>query len=150
MTTASLSDQSGFSLWGALVGLAALGLAFTVAPPFLAEARAGYDTRRASDDIVDVLEEARRLAMTRARPVGVAIDERHRSVSVEGGSWRKLPGGIALAGPAPGRDGRAVVLFHPDGSSDGGQVVVSLPGHAVSLLVGKADGSIRRIEAGGR
>lgn len=150
MTAASVSAQSGFSVWGALVALAAVGLAFTVAPPYLAQARSGYDTRRASDEVADVLGEARRLAITRAHRVGVVVDERHRSVSVEGGSWVKLPAGVALAGPPTDRDGRALLLFHPDGSSDGGQVVVSMPGRAVSLMVDKADGRVRRVEAGRR
>lgn len=145
-----ISDESGFSLVGALVSLAVLGLAFIVAPPYLAQARSQYDTQRASDEVMDILAEARRLAMAQTRPVRVIVDSHNRSVSVEGGSWRKLPAGIALAGPAPGRDGRAVVMFHPDGSSNGGQLVVSMPGRAVSLLVDKADGRIRRIEAGGR
>lgn len=141
------ADESGFSVVGALVGLAVLGLAFIVAPPYLAQARSQYDTQRASDEVIDMLTEARGLAVARTRPVRVMIDARNRSVAVEGGSWRKLPAGIALAGPAPGRDGQAVVMFHPDGSSDGGQLVVSMPGRAVSLLVDRIDGRIRRIEA---
>jgi Tfp pilus assembly protein FimT len=144
------SDQSGFSLVGALVSLAILGLAFIVAPPYLAQARSQYDTQRASDDVGAILAEARNLAVARTQSVRVMVDERNRSISVEGGSWRKLPAGIALAGPPPGRDGQAVVMFRPDGSSEGGQLVVSMPGRAVSLLIDKADGRIRRIEAGGR
>lgn len=143
------SDQSGFSLVGPLAVLALVGLVFA-SSPFVAQAWGLYDTRRASDEVADSLAEARRLAILRASPVVVDVDARLRSVSVEGGSWRKLPAGIALSGPAPGRDGRARVTFHPDGSSDGGQVVVSVPGRAVSLLVDKVDGKVRRIEAGTR
>ena len=75
------------------------------------------------------------------------VDERNRTVAVEGGRWRKLPEGISLAGPAPGRDGQAVVVFNPDGSSGGGQLVVAVGGRAVSLVVDADTGRVRRIDA---
>lgn len=145
MTTIANTSEAGFSRLGTLVALAVLGLAATLAQPFLAQAMAGTDATRASDEIVEVLGEARRLAIGRARPVPVVVDEHNRSVSVEGGSWRKLPAGTALAGPAPDRDGRAMLVFNPDGSSSGGQVVVSARGSAVSLLLDADSGRVRRM-----
>lgn len=147
MTSTSVSDQSGFSLAGMLVVLAILAAGWVVASPYLAQARSALDTRRAADEVAAVLTEAGRLAVARTRPVRVTVDERNRTVAVEGGTWRKLAAGIALAGPAPGRDGSAAVTFLPDGTSTGGQVVVSVPGRAVSLVIEREGGRVRRVEA---
>lgn len=101
-----------------------------------------------ADDVALAMKEARSLAVARGQPVRVRVDETLRSVWVEGGSWRKLPDGVAMAGPPAGRDGQAGITFLPDGSSTGGQVVVSWRGHAVSVLVGRQDGRVRRVAAG--
>lgn len=139
--------EAGFSLLHALILLAGLGLVATIGQPFIVQAMARHEALRASDEVAAALGEARRLALGRTRAVRVVLDERNRSVSVEGGTWRKLPSGIALAGPKPDRDGRVVLLFHPDGSSDGGQVVIAGRDRAVSVLL-DSSGAVRRIEAG--
>lgn len=149
MTPALHESSAGFSLLDTLVAMVALSVAVTVAQPYLAQAMGRSAATRASDEVVEVFAEARQLAIGRARPVPVVVDERNRSVSIEGGSWRKLPVGIALAGPKPDRDGRAMLIFNPDGSSGGGQLVVSARDRAVSLLLDES-GQIRRIEAGAR
>lgn len=93
---------------------------------------------------MEALNEGRALAVGRARMVRVVVDESLRSISVEGGRWRKLPAGIALAGPRQG-----AIVFGPDGSSTGGQVVVSQNSRAVLVLVDQPTGRVRRIEAAG-
>ncbi len=124
-------------LAGSAVGVLPYGLSlFTRLMPHLA-----------SDDVAEAFKEARSLAMSRHASVLVLINEDQNAVVVEGGRWRKLPRGIALAGPAPERDGPGGILFHPDGSSSGGQVVVSSRGHAVSLVVDRGEGRVRRVEA---
>jgi len=129
----------------ALGMLAVTGIMVGLLPPYLNEAVARYQADSASDDVLDALGEARQLAAGRKRPVKVVVDERNRAVSVEGGSWRKLPDGIAIAGPENGS-----ILFRPDGSSSGGQVVLSRHGRAVSVLVDGPSGKVRRVLAGGR
>lgn len=146
----AMNAQAGFSLQDSLVVLVALAVGATLTQPYWTQGIARYDASRASDDIVEILAEARHLAIGRAQAVPVVVDERNRSVSVEGGSWRKLPTGVALAGPKPDRDGRAVLVFNPDGSSDGGQLVVASRSSAVSLLLDAQSGGVRRFEAGER
>jgi hypothetical protein len=125
--------------------VAMAGILIGVLPPYLNEAVARYQADSASDDLLAAFSEARALAASRKRPVNVVVDERNRAVSVEGGTWRKLPGGIAVAGPESGG-----ILFRPDGTSSGGQVVLSRRGLAVSVLVDGPSGKVRRVLARGR
>jgi hypothetical protein len=130
-------------------------LAIGLAGAFLGGAPAAWDaglTRfkagGASDDVISAMKEARAMALTRGQPVKVRVDEGLRSVWVEGGSWHKLPEGVSMAGPPRSRDGEGAITFLPDGSSSGGQVVVSWRGRAISVLVGSQDGRVRRVAAG--
>lgn len=123
---------------------AVAGIIIGVVPPYMDQALARYHARSAADDVVDALNEGRALAVGRARMVRVMVDEDLRSISVEGGRWRKLSSGIALSGPKQG-----AIVFRPDGSSSGGQVVVSQHSRAVLVLVDKPSGRVRRVEAAG-
>ncbi|MBC7908303.1 MAG: hypothetical protein H7Y60_16370 [Rhodospirillaceae bacterium] len=123
---------------------AVAGVMIGVLPPYMDQAVARYHARSAADDLVEALNEGRALAVGRARTVRVVVDEDLRSISVEGGRWRKLSSGIALSGPKQG-----AIIFRPDGSSTGGQVVVSQHSRAVSVLVDTATGRVRRVEAAG-
>ncbi|MBC7951988.1 MAG: hypothetical protein H7Z12_09265 [Rhodospirillaceae bacterium] len=120
------------------------GVVIGVVPPYMDQAMARYHARSAADDVVDALNEGRALAVGRTRMVRVVVDENLRSISVEGGRWRKLPSGIALAGPKQG-----TIIFRPDGSSTGGQVMVSQHSRAVLVLVDGPSGRVRRVEAAG-
>jgi general secretion pathway protein H len=120
------------------------GAMIGVLPPYMDQAMARYHARSAADDVVDALNEGRAMAVGRARMVRVVVDEDLRSISVEGGRWRKLSSGIALSGPKQG-----AIVFRPDGSSTGGQVVVSQHSRAVSILVDQPTGRVRWIEAAG-
>lgn len=128
-----------------LVGLtgAALGAGPAAVDATLVHFKAGS----AEDSVVAALREARALALTRGHPVRVLVDETMRSISVEGGHWRKLPDGVSLAGPKADRDGQGVIVFGADGSASGGQVVLSWRGRAVSVLVDGDSGRVRRVRA---
>ncbi|MBX9635671.1 MAG: hypothetical protein K2X44_11875 [Magnetospirillum sp.] len=132
-----------------LVMIALAGGMIGVLPPYMDQALARYQARSAADDVADALNEGRALAQGRNKVVRVVVDEELRSISVEGGRWRKLSSGIALAGPKPEANGRAAIIFRSDGSSSGGQVVVSRHGRAESVLVDTVSGRVRRIEAAG-
>lgn len=125
-----------------------IGAVLGAAPAAVDAAIARLKAGAAEDDVVAALREARALAVTRGQPVRVRVDEQMRSIWVEGGHWRKLPDGVSLAGPRADRDGQGVILFAPDGSSSGGQIVVSWRGRAVSVLVDGASGGVRRVRAG--
>lgn len=129
-----------------LIGLA--GAILGSGPTAVDTALVRLKTGAAEDDVAAALREARALALARGQPVRVQVDERLRSIWVEGGRWRRLPDGVSLAGPPADRDGRGMIVFAPDGSSSGGQIVVSWRDRAVSLLVDGASGRVRRVRAG--
>lgn len=129
-----------------MVGVA--GAVLGIAPMAVDAARTRLKAGAAEDDVVTALREARALALSRGQPVRVRVDEQMRSVWVEGGHWRKLPEGVSLAGPRADRDGQGVIVFAADGTSSGGQIVLSWRGRAVSVLVDGASGAVRRVRAG--
>lgn len=129
-----------------MVGIA--GAALGATPMAVDAALVRLKAGTAEDGVVAALREARALAVSRGKPVRVRVDEQMRSVWVEGGHWRKLPDGVSLAGPRADRDGQGIIVFAPDGSSSGGQIVVSWRGRAVSVLVDGASGGVRRVRAG--
>lgn len=130
-----------------LLMVAGVGAALGAAPVAVDAALVRLKTGAAEDDIVAALREARALALSRGHPVRVLVDERMRTISVEGGRWRKLPDGVTLAGPPANRGGQGVIAFAADGSSGGGQIVVGWRDWAVSVLVDGASGQVRRVRA---
>ncbi|MBI5165570.1 MAG: type II secretion system protein [Magnetospirillum sp.] len=139
--------DSGFTLLELLVVLAIVALLATLGPQWWQAARTGMAAEDAADSVAAAMGEAQRLAIGRGRPVRVYVDELQRSVEVEGGRYAKLPNGVVLAGPMRGPDGKGVIWFHPDGSSTGGQVVVSAPGNAWAVSVEMLTGRVRRVHA---
>lgn len=127
----------------ALVMVAGVGTA-VLAPPYVQGAVTRFKADLAAEEVVEALAEARDLAARREQPVRVFIDERQRAVAVEGGRWRKLADGVTLGGPRRGPDGRAAILFLPDGTSSGGQVVLSTRESAWALSVDQATGQVRK------
>lgn len=130
-----------------LLLVAGMGAALGAVPAAVDAALVRLKTGAAEDDIVAALHEARALALSRRQPVRVLVDERMRSISVEGGRWRKVPDGVTLAGPPANRGGQGVIVFAADGSSSGGQIVVGWRDRAVSVLVDGASGHVRRVRA---
>lgn len=130
------------------IAVAVAGAALGLGPSAVDATLVHFKTGTAEQDVVAALREARSLAVSRGRSVRVRVDERMRSVWVEGGRWRKLPDGVSLAGPPADGDGQGVIVFAPDGSSSGGQIVVSWRDRAVSVLVDGSSGGVRRVQAG--
>lgn len=125
----------------------AIGAALGAAPMAVDAALVRLKAGAAEDDVVAALREARALAVSRGKSVRVRVDEQMRSIWVEGGHWRRLPDGVSLAGPRADRDGQGAIIFGPDGTSSGGQIVVSWRGRAVSVLVDGTSGGVRRVRA---
>ncbi len=140
--------RGGVTLLELLLAVAALTLLVTVALPWAGRAMIGLRAARAADTVADALTEARRLAMVDRRVVRVLVDETGASLDVEGGDIRRLPPGVRLSGPPAGEDGLGRIVFYPDGSSDGGQLVVATADIAWALSVEPRDGRIRRVYAG--
>lgn len=144
----SARAAAGFTLLELLVVLVVIGLLAAVAPPYVQGALARRHAEQASDAVADALAEARAIALSRNRVVRVTVDAAARTVDVDGGHWRKLPEAVTLSLSPPPQDGRWIIVFHPDGSSSGGQVLVSSDGRAWSLVVEELTGKVRRLHAG--
>ena len=142
--------EGGFTLLELLVVVAVVALLVTVVVPWFAGALNRLQADEAADDIVAAMTEARDLAAGRHRTVKVMVDEKAGTIEVEGGRYRSLPAGVALSGPPSGYDGKGIILFHPDGTSDGGQVVASRGDVAWAVSVELLTGQIRRVYAGAR
>ncbi len=132
---------------GRWLAVGILGGALGAAPAVVDAALVRLKAGAAEDSVVAALHEARALAQSRGRPVRVIVDERMRTIAVEGGTWRRLPDGVSLAGPRPDRDGQGIIIFAADGSSSGGQVVVWWRDQAASVLVDALSGGVRRVRA---
>ncbi len=133
--------RNGFTLLELLVVLTVVGLLAALAPPYLGKALLHFRAEGVADDLSVVLMQAHDLAMARNRIVRVAIDETRRNWRVDGRYSDRLPDGVAIAGP------QADILFYPDGSSTGGQVVVSAGNEAWSVAVELLTGGVRRRHA---
>ncbi|MEW5726267.1 MAG: GspH/FimT family pseudopilin [Pseudomonadota bacterium] len=142
------ADTRGFTLLELLVVLVVIGLLAVVAPPYVQGALSRMEAERASDAVAAAMAEARGIAMERNRVVRVSVDTGGGGIDVEGGRWRKLPDEVTLSLSPPPRDGRWVIVFHPDGGSSGGRVLVSAQGRAWALVVESLTGRVRVSHAG--
>jgi hypothetical protein len=142
--------DDGLTLLDLLVMLAAGALMMVVVVPWSAGAMSRMRADSAADQVVDAIAEARALAIHLNKTVPVIVDDVADSLEVQGGRFRRLPGSVRMAGPPAGRDGKGVILFHGDGSCDGGQVVVASGDTAWAVAVESQTGRVRRIHAAAR
>jgi general secretion pathway protein H len=136
-------QRSGLGLTGMVVVAALLA----TAPPYLGKALVRLRAESAADDIAQALAEARSLAISLNREVQVTFDERDSTWQLDG-SPAKLPAGVVIAAPRRDHDGQSAITFYPDGSSTGGQVVVSARHRAWMVGVDLRTGTVRRRHAG--
>lgn len=139
--------DDGFSRLDLLAVVAALALLAVLVPPYAEAALTRWRAEQAADEIAHGLALARDEAIRHNRPVPVVFDERGRVWGIGEESDRKLPSGVVLAGPRRDRDGQAAIVFQPDGSSTGGQVVVSAGHDAWAVAVELVSGNVRRRHA---
>jgi len=142
------SRGSGVTPLELLVILGLAGLLLTVVAPWANAARAQWKGDQAAEQVVAALGEARGLAVSRRRDVKVMVDEALGSVEVDNGSYRRLPLGLRVSGPPRGADGKGIIRFHADGSSDGGLVVLAEGDAAWTVAVEPLSGRPRLARAG--
>ncbi len=148
MVPAGAGDCRGFTLLELLAVLVVIGLLAVVAPPYVQGALARIDAEQATDAVAAALAEARGLALGRNRVVRVTIDAGSGGIDVESGRWHKLADSVTLSLSPPPSAGRWVIVFHPDGGSSGGRVLVSARGRTWALVVDPLTGRVRRVHAG--
>ena len=104
------------------------------------------ELRQASANVAGALRVARSRAIAGNRTVGVLFEPRTARVQVGGAPARSLPPGIAMALTVP-RDQGTSIVFLPDGSATGGEVVLSSHGLAARVGVEWLSGRVSVADA---
>ena len=143
-----ISQGSGITPLELLVVLGLAGLLLLVGVPWARASLAQLKGDAAAAEVISALGEARGLAVARRHDVKVMVDEAAGSVEVDTGSYHRLASGIRLSGPPRGADGRGIIRFHANGSSDGGLVVLAEDDAAWTVVVDPHGGQSRLARAG--
>ncbi len=134
MRPKSRRDDRGFTLIEALVVLAVVGLTAALSYPQLDRALAGFQARQARSELVASVLGARSLAVRIDRPVALTVDRSGSSLSIDSQPPRALPGAARIDGhPRP-------LWFYPDGSADGGRLILVTRSGTTTYLVSRALG----------
>lgn len=135
----------GFTLIEVLVVLAILGLVLVLVLLRGPQRSPGFVLRSEAALVRGALAQARGEAIARDRDVTVGLAVDPAALAVGGKRRLMLPPGVALAmltgdgKPAPGT---ATFLFHPDGSADGGGVLVANEAGRLAVRVAWLTGRI--------
>lgn len=144
--------EAGFTLLELLVAMAVIAMLLVLAPALAPRSGAGVSIEAAARGIASGLRLARSEAMAGGRTVAFTLDFASRSYGVAGRETRGLPDGIVVetrtantrAGAIGGQ--AADVLFHPDGTSTGGRIVVSGDGRTRTIAVDWLTGRVATAE----
>ena len=143
-----LACDSGATLLELLVVLAILALVAVLSLPGLRGPTHSVELRSAALDLTNHLRFARAAAIGRGRSVAVAFDLReHRYRTEADGRTIRLPRDIVLtlttAQEYVRGNGTASLVFFPDGSSTGGQILLQRNGQKVGVGVNWLTGDTR-------
>jgi len=143
----SLPADGGVTLIELLVVMAILALGAMLALPAFRNAGGSEGLRPTVGKIAAELKLARSSAILHQRPVAFVLDAKSRSYRVpDFGAPVRLPAsiGVVLAPDRnPGRIGGGDrLVFFPDGSSSGGQVLISQQGATLTLDVAWLTGAV--------
>lgn len=119
-TRPSRTGEAGFTLTELLVVLAIVGLMVAAAPFILKNAMPSTTSLAAAERLAQDLRIARGSAIAQGAPTSVEFDAAAHSYRPVGGKATTLPEALALPGAKP----RFRITFYPDGSANGGTVIV--------------------------
>jgi general secretion pathway protein H len=130
--------ERGFTLLELLVVLAIIGLLLSAVPAILTAARPGIDARSEAIAIADELRAARSQAVASGRETRLTFDIGGARYGIDpGGRSRDLPQGMVVHfRGSRGEVGAssAAVRFFRDGTSTGGELLLTYQGHEHRIL----------------
>lgn len=121
----------GFTLLELIVVLVIISVLLAVAAPRLAGRGQAAALRGAGYDLQALATAARARAVLSGRPVGLLLGQELRLVSQHAeqqtdlAPLRRLPAGLSVRFEPEGEAEPALIRFRPDGSADGGQLIVT-------------------------
>ena len=147
MTVASGCTASGFSLIEMLVALAIVALAAALVMPLALRPSDALRLDAAAQDLVAALRVTRAAAIAHNVDAALTVDVDRRTFESASVPARALPADLTLklkiAEPERVRS-RGGFRFFPDGSSTGGDVLLSLRGKEAKICVDWLSGIARR------
>jgi general secretion pathway protein H len=146
-----MSFEAGFSLIEMLVVLTILALAAVFSMPLLSQGSEGVRLQAASNELATAFRVARAAAIVRNMETTVVIDVDHRTFKSTVFSQRPFAADIeaklTFASGIRSASSDGGFQFFPDGSSTGGDVMLSLHGRRARLCVDWLTGEVRHDQA---
>jgi general secretion pathway protein H len=135
-----LPSDAGVTLIEMLVVMAIIALAYVLAMPNFRSPAQSVGLRTTALDMKSRLAVARATAIARGRPVAVIVDLPHRRYASEAdGRWTALPADLSIsvttARDLSGNAQGARLVFYPDGSSTGGEILLRRDNQAYNVAV---------------
>lgn len=147
------SFDAGFTLLELIVTLGVLALALALSVPNLRGSGQRQRLQPLAAELITGLKRARAAAIAEGHPVAFVIEPATHSYRIDGVTRSVvLPAGTALTLTPPGTALRETpagrMIFYPDGSASGGQLVLAnSQGARVGLAIEWLNGTIRMSEA---
>ena len=138
-------SEAGFTLIEVIVVLVILGIVAGLVVARGPSRSAALDMRLAAGTVTQMLRLARTRAILSDRPVSVVFDTRAATMRMGDAAPRSLPAGMSVAVSSPAglaQGAVGAVQFRPDGSSTGGEILLTNAGRRVQVGVNWLTGRV--------
>jgi general secretion pathway protein H len=148
-----LNTSAGFTLIELLVTMFIIGLLTSLAAPRFMAMMPGADLRQTTLQLAADLRGARNTSIADGKAVAISFDSEGRSYESSSGKvatdWpEKVQFEIAVPDNMVNENEQPTILFYPDGSSTGGEIVCSSAGKSIRVKVNWLAGWVS-VESGG-
>jgi general secretion pathway protein H len=144
------SSEKGFTLAEILVVIILLALAGSLVFTSVGKSMADKQNKAFARDMVSLCKKARRMAVDAGVPTGLNISSTNRRCWIDNSSKSLgIPSQMLIEGKGIPQLNEALytIRFYPDGSSDGGELTLSVSGQTVyAFRVDMLTGILSRIE----